>query len=238
MSKISLPQPARRLAWYGASYGFGVFLAMAPLLGAKRIPVFRPLLDLFPAERETVLLSISAFLLGLVAVSVHFFLVDKVADARIRRWFLSTLAVAVAGTFVLMYLHDSLIVNTPSFKEPVIIGWSRLPTCGCPTGQNDSDCIVDWGGDLDKCWSPRQRKHAMQVLQLNYFCVLGAFEILVGLLVLREHIHAERRRRARQRKASGASVKPPRKPRKAKSPSTTSAEPAASDLSATTPPVK
>lgn len=197
LAEFEFPQSARTMIRLGVSFGVGFAVAMAPLIGAKEIPFFRPLADLLSESHRNVLIPVSALLLGLIAMSVHFLLGEKVSRARIRKTFVATLIAIGVSVVALVTLHQLYIVKAGCSAEPIVLGWSRLESCGCEPGSSDRTCLEDSACQIEGCWKESQARQVTLSIYLSYLFILCGFEVLVGLLTLQESARAIARRRGR-----------------------------------------
>lgn len=203
------PTPlARRYVRYVLGFGVGVAVGMAPFLGLLDVPLFAPLLSMFPDSLRMTAVPLSSFVMGLVAVGVQFAAGERVPRRRIRRWFAVTFVAILAGVVAVAVLYTELVRVVPgvgavegegTLYVPVVTGLSRpippLPGCGCEPRQDDVECIREIGfANIDKCWG-RQVRRSELVLTLSYLFLTGAFGALIGLLLLQERARETGRRR-------------------------------------------
>lgn len=179
-------------------FGISVALFLAPFLGKKSIPGFEPLIAVFPEEHKKLLIPVSSLLIGVVALVVQFYAGEFIARQRIRRGFFVLSLIVVAGLVALLILYSGF-VNV--WEEPpgavVIVGWSRLPGCGCPPG-NTKQCIEGLAFvDLGSCWSEGSRLGVRISIFLSYLVSIEGFAGLAGLYVLQRKklLEQEKRRK-------------------------------------------
>lgn len=162
-------------------FGVAAVLGAAPFLGAQRIPGFAPLISVFGEEHRQLLLPVSSFLMGVIALAIQFYAGESIARQSIRRSFGMLLLVVAAGTIGLLVLYVSYVVKVPEIEVPSVVGWSLRPNC-CPPGSRE-DCIAGLAQDVEVCWSGvGQVKLA---LYLCYLVAIEGFVTLCGLLVIR-----------------------------------------------------
>jgi len=206
-SSVHLPTDLSR-RFVSAILGFGVAVALFTglFLGAKRIPGFAPLIAIFPQEHQSILLPVSSILIGLVALSVQFYAEEKIARKSIRKGFKVILQVVVAAIIALLALYLSYVKRVPNsltgLDEIVVVGWSRLSTCQCPSTVEDEDCIAGLTFDLGSCWSRTSITGVKLSLFLSYLTAVEGFAVLAGLLVLQPGSRVSRTRRRRNAESS------------------------------------
>jgi len=195
--------------------GFGVWVAvgLAPFLGALRVPGFSGLLDLYPSSLRPVLLPLSGFLMGVIALVVENAgsgrLTRKSSDRRFR-----SALITLAASFVLLvvlYLflvvrvqHQALPPPAPPESQAFVTGAVTVPAhpkeseCKCPEGQDAEQCIEDVSfkeSHVRTCFGPGPVKLASLVLTVLYLTLTGSFAAAVGVFVLRQKMEKDRRRR-------------------------------------------
>jgi hypothetical protein len=180
---------SRRFVRYVLGFGVGVSIGLAPYLGKIGVPGFSSLLELYPIELKRELIPLSAFLLGIVAVTVQFYSAKTASGALLRRHFRTMLFTLIAGFLISVALYQQFVIAVPieeGHHITVVIGWPRSPHCGCGT-LDDLDCVrhlsVDPGA-ISGCWN---NVHLVEfALVISYLFLLGGFGALVGLLLLSE----------------------------------------------------
>lgn len=129
------PSTLKRFMWYVLSFGVSAGLGLAPFLGNKKVPGFRALLDLFPTQIQDELIPISAFLMGLVALAIHFYSGERVRTASLKRWFKLGFAGMLGLLLALFVIYKIFVVRLemPAIKRSVavLVGWSPLDSCDC-----------------------------------------------------------------------------------------------------------
>lgn len=184
-------------------FGVAFVLGAAPFLGAKKIPGFVPLISVFGVEHRELLLPVSSFLMGLVALAIQFYAGESIASQSVRRSFGLLLLVVAAGTLGLVYLYAEKVVKVEGFDEPFVIGWARYSDCPCPRG-NNGECIAGLAQNVDDCW--RGVGQVKLALYLCYLVAIEGFVTLCGLLVL------QRPKRRTRRRAAAAATPPEKQP--------------------------
>lgn len=196
----------RKLVRYVVGFGVGVAVGMAPFLGLMDVPLFAPLLSMFPQSVQGTAIPLSAFLMGLVAVGIQFASGERVSRRWLRWAFPVTFLVIVAGVVVLLSLYTENVLTAPNVAAAdgrtidvrLVVGGPRPvpppPGCECPPSQGEVACIQEIGFEnAAACWGRRQVAQAEQALTLAYLFLTGGFGALIGLLLLQE----ESRRKGR-----------------------------------------
>lgn len=208
---LSMPsQPvARRFVRYLLSFGVSVGIGLAPFLGKLDIPGFEPLLGLFPQQLQGVLIPLSAFLMGLVALAVQFYHSNRIAAGSLRKYFRAGFIAIVAGFFLFVVLYQLFVIRVPiaggASYGAVVVNPARLATCGCGAGDSDYDCVKKLSFDaaaLATCWGGEAQKVRELALMIPYLLLTSGFGALIGLLILREDGAAQRRPRRRKKPAA------------------------------------
>jgi hypothetical protein len=200
------PTPlARRLVRYVVGFGIGVGLGMAPFLG--KVPGMEALLQLFPANMHEMLLPLSVFLMGLVAVAVQFYSSESISRQALRRRFSIGLSCLLAGLALFLILYSTFVERFPYRQPngevqstPVILGFSRTAGCRCEPRIVDAKCLEQLTlqpGAIESCWGSRPVRLVRLSFSFSYLLLTGGFAALIGLLLLQEQ---SRQRGAAKRK--------------------------------------
>ncbi len=192
---------ATRLVAYVVGFGVAVGVGMAPFLGARPIQGFEPLLSLFPEDSKILLKSVSAFLMGVVAVVAQFHSGETISRRSLRRRFTVLSSALVLGLIALVLFHILYVVPIEGTKESVIVGWSRLPGCECEPTVTNSECVLGLALDLGACWSEGSIQGVKIGFYLTYLLATGGFGALIGLLALQEIARYQATRRKAEQEA-------------------------------------
>lgn len=194
--------------------GFGVWVAagLAPFLGAYRVPLFSALLELYPSSLRPVLLPLSGFLMGVIALKVETAGTGRLTRKSLDRW-LRISEITLAASFLLLVVLYQLLVTrvtyqlhrppAPSTTEAFVTGTLTVPVhqedseCKCPQGQDAKGCIEKISfndSHMETCFGPRRVVLARLALTLLYLALTGSFAAAVGVFVLRQKMEKDRRR--------------------------------------------
>lgn len=206
----SPPTPlARRYVRYILGFAVGVAVGLAPFLGVLEVPLFTPLLSLFPETLKAITVPFSSFVMGLVAVGVQFAAGEEVSRRWLRWCFAGTFLAILVGVVVLLNLYTETVLTVPGVATAegrkinmrLVVGGPRpvpvIPGCRCEPAQTDVACIEEIGFENPRvCWGQRQVDRAERSLTLAYLFLTGSFGALIGLLLLQEE---SRRKEASKR---------------------------------------
>ena len=187
--------------------GFGVWVAvgLAPFLGAYRLPPFSSLLELYPDALRSVLLPLSGFLMGVIALKVEITGIGRLTRKSLDRW-LRLSEITLGVSFVLLVvLYQLLVVRVPypPGMVAVVTGALTVPVhppesaCQCPPGQDAGLCIEDISFkdvNVRTCFGPWRVKLANLALTVLYLTLTGSFAAAVGVFVLRQKMEKDRQR--------------------------------------------
>jgi len=210
MSKALIPPPtplARRFVRSVLGFGVGIGLGLAPFLG--KVVGVDALLHLYPQEMHTSLITLSAFLMGIVAAAIQYYAGEGIGRTTLRRWFRRSLIGLLGALLLLIVLYTQFVEQVSTSNRPVVIALSRTATCDCPQRIGDVACIEQITvspGALDSCWGSRPRKMSRLLLMLSYLLVTGGFGALVGLLLIQEE--GSKRRKAQEKHQRKSSLPP------------------------------
>lgn len=198
VKKIKLPVSARKLLVAVLGFGFAFTLAMAPLIGVKRIPHFRPLADVLLEKQQNLIMPIVGVLLSVVALIVHLYYGERLSLKRLRRSFFATLIIFLISVGALITL-PWYVIEPACLEKPTVVGWSRLPSCDCKEMYpDDADCYLYNACSIAGCWSKGQVKAVELSMYASYLGTFFGFVAMAGIVVLIERTRSQSKRRARQ----------------------------------------
>jgi hypothetical protein len=193
--------------------GFGVWVAvgLAPFLGTYRVPFFSALLELYPPSLRPVLLPLSGFLMGWIALKVETAGIGRLTRKSLDRW-LHIAEITLGTSFLLLIVLYQLLVTRVQYSPPppappeamsFVTGAQTVPAhpveseCGCRAGQPAERCIEDISfkeSNVRTCFGSFRVTAATLVLNLLYLTLTGSFAAAVGVFVLRQKLAKDRRR--------------------------------------------
>src|SRR5581483_10059080 len=134
----------RRWVRYVVGFSAGVAVGLAPFLGVLKVPLFTPLLALYPVTLQTRLIPLSGAVMGLAAVTIQWYGAERLSHKWLRRSFLTFLAGAGFALTLLLIMRAAFVVDVPiqggDQQAAFVVGWNRLPTCPCAES-SDPLCI-------------------------------------------------------------------------------------------------
>ncbi len=236
MKKPPIPLPTRiaqKYVKYLLGFGAGIAAALAVFLGRYRIPLFEPLLALFPEESRGILLPLSGLLVGMVAVAVQFHAVGSIARKKLKNSFNMVFILLLVGVLALLVLRTKCVVSFNVGQEPeaFIIGWSRMPICPCAINTSALECLAGIAFQAERCWSENSLFLVKLSLYFSYLFLIGGFGGLVGILILVEENRRTSTRKPAQRgkKQMPAAPGAPKKQRKTSTAQAAPGDPAPGD---------
>ena len=202
---------ARRWVRYVVGFGVGTAVGLAPYLGVLNVPLFRPLLSLYPVTLQSRLIPLSAALMGIMAVAIQWYGSERLGRRWLRKWFIASLASVLLSLLALLFLRTLFVVDVTiqggAEQVAFVVGVNRLPTCPCVQA-SDALCIIETltlnPAQVESCWGSRAVRMGELLLQLNYLFAVGCFGIVTGLIVLREAM--PRKSHSRRTRSIGEAV--------------------------------
>lgn len=190
---------AGRFVQYVAGFGVSVGVGLAPLLGRLDVPLFEPLLRLYPPGLQNTLIPLSSFLMGVIALALQFYAGYRQTKTWRRRMFTRVLWGLVLAFLLLCCGYFFLVVTIPvpavDDSASFVIGYARAETCPCPPELSDAECIKALSFDpsrIQTCWGDSRVRASHLLLSLLYLLVMGGFASLIALLLLGDGPPADR----------------------------------------------
>jgi len=184
---------SRRFVRYVIGFGVSVAIGLAPYLGALDVPLFVPVIRLFPETLKDAALPLSAALMGIVAVVVQWYGSEGLSRARMKRLFWRAMMATLVALAAVFVVHTLVVVSVPieGGQESVtfLVGFSRPVREPCGAEVSDSECIRLLTFDqtrIEAFWGDRQMRLARLAALGSYLLFTGFFASLVGLLLVRE----------------------------------------------------
>ncbi|HEV8239413.1 MAG TPA: hypothetical protein VGS57_08610 [Thermoanaerobaculia bacterium] len=208
---------SRHFVRLARTVGIGVPVALAPLLGAKVMPFFAPLLTVLSADLKGVVLPFSIIIVTFVALTLEFYVRERITAHWLRWVYPIGGGLLVAALYWLFVLQTSYVIRLPvdgGREIGIAKTKERMPGCPCGTGKqvgdlHDLECVHKLTVDptqLEKCWDGPELVSVRLRLAESYLLAIFLLTSLIAVVVLR--ITADRPRRpARPRR--------PRRPPKA-----------------------
>lgn len=185
------PPPPETSSWvsYALSFGVSVAVGLAPLLGTVKVPLFEPLLGILPPSERATAIPFTATLMGMVAVSVQWFVQNRMQASRLSRGFRRTLAAAVLAVLMFFIVNVLVVARVPVAGGDTAILLHGFGSAHCPecAGTSDIECLklISFDlGSIERCWGSSGVRGARIALVLSYIATMVLFGALVGFLVL------------------------------------------------------
>jgi hypothetical protein len=190
---------AKRFVRYVLGFGVSVAVGLAPFLGKINVPLFDSLLSIIPESIQNTVLPLSAFLMGVVAVTIQWYAEEKISRNKIRNWYKRTLVFMLLTLLLFITVHSFVVVSVPikGGKDSVsfLVGFSRPYEQPCMEDVSDKECIKLLTFDaakIESFWGDRNVQAAKICLIFTYVSLTATFGALVGLLIIRDHLAKNR----------------------------------------------
>lgn len=181
-----------------------VSVGLAPYIGKLRVPLFAPLLDLFPLSIREVAIIFATAAMSIVAVYVQFRGSDNIPVRNIRAKFSVAITVAIGLLAVLLILNLKTVTRVPfeggAATASFVTGYSdsKYPPCA---GKSKAECIRDVTGfdlpRIEKAFDEHEIRSAELFLIISYVGFMSTLAYLAALTIL--NVAAGQRRGARRR---------------------------------------
>ena len=195
--KALLPAPfANRFGRWLLGFTVGLALGASPFLGVVNVPGFRTLLTVMPFQIRSELVSLSTFLMPVVAVASQFYSEERLSPSFLRKRFRFALTAMIAGFFLFVFLRSEFTVTVPrgATDVTVLIGASPdeecLELCENPE-RRPVDCVRSLSLDpvkIERCWGYDALKRRKLILEVCYLLLTSGMASLIGLALLRREI--------------------------------------------------
>lgn len=192
------PEPptavGRRIVRYVLGFTVGVGVGLAPYLGTQEVPLFAPLISLYPDSVRDVLIVLSTAAMSIVVVGIQWGADQYQATNKVRGWFSKLFAAAIASFIVLIVVVTLTIVRVPvgsgnSVESFVTSFGSRLPQCAssCSQAESDAQCITNLTFNETRiagCWGDTNVRVATLAILFSYLATTSFFGAIVGCLLI------------------------------------------------------
>ena len=189
-----LPPRAARFLKYLLSFVGTLGVGVSPLLLGDKIPGFRAILDVFPADLQDVI-PWASLLMSVTAVGVQFFGDEAIDARRLKHGFIATYVMLVLSIFLLYFQYKATVIRLQvpgaDAKVAYLIGSTMRPACECAKrGLQIRECIgrvISVNPDeVAACYPLQEITTRATILSALYMFVMFSLGTLIGLLVLRE----------------------------------------------------
>lgn len=171
-------------------FGVSVAVALAPLLGKIKLPLFTPLLNLYPESIREPVIIIGSACIGIVAVIVEWNGRTKHDDAWIRKQFRRSVFAAFLCLSFLIVAWNFCVIEIPLLGDHslyLVVGFTEPQKPPCD-GLSKSECVARKltvnPAAIDSYWGDNQINIAKLSLELPYWVFLSSFGVMIGLLML------------------------------------------------------
>jgi hypothetical protein len=177
------------------SVSVSVAVGLAPYLGKVAVPLFTPLLALFPRSIADVSIIFSTTTMGLVAAYVQFHGSDAALPVDIEGKFASAIKLCIC-LLALLATFYFVTVTTVQYQyhggtasESFVTGFTGSRDSRC-SQISSAQCIVDVTHfdetAIDSAFWEQQIRLAKALLVILYVGFMSAFAYVAGLIVLRQ----------------------------------------------------
>lgn len=123
----------------------------------------------------------AAYLAGIV---LSLYVLDRVAAHALARRRRRAAFAATLAFLLLMFLHESVVVEFRALTTAYVVGWQRVAECPCDESFSNKECLVEESFDVARCWSSNQIRLSQIAVALSYVFFAGFFGVLWGTLVI------------------------------------------------------
>lgn len=223
----SVPRRFIRLVF---DFFVGLAIGLAPFLGTKNVPGFRALISVMPYQYTNLLITLSAFLMGIIVVAIQFYSAERILRPLLNRLFGIALAAMIFGFFLFYHLRIEYTVDVERRRGKtvsVLVGASPLKSCFAvcrdPVHRR-AECIKSLSFDpaaIESCWDGQEILRRGEILGFSYLILTGGVGVLIGFLMLQEKLLREEKQNEKMKKQETqkpSKTKPaaPKAPKKAR----------------------
>ncbi len=219
----------RRFARLVFEFFVGLAIGLAPFLGTKNVPGFRALISVIPFQITYNLITLSAFLMGIIVVAVQFYSEERISRSLLNRLFGIALIALVVGFVLFNHLRIEYTVEVERGRSTVTVLTSSSPKKACfdvcPNPEdNPEECIkiLSFNSSaIASCWDSKEIRRRGELLGFSYLVLTGGVGVLIGFLLLQEKLLREEKKQEKlkeQEAQEPGTIKPaaPKKARAAK----------------------
>ena len=188
-----LPAPAREYTTFFGAYLVAIGAGLAPFLGAKHVPGFTTIGELFPMNMQRGLIAFATFLMLIPILTVQFYEKDDVGRilGRIFAFFLPLLLIL---PFVLYYFFSAYVIQIDfeggQRSASYVIGSRMMPDCPCVArGLRITRCIgpvlsAD-PAEVTACYDDAEINARRMKLAIPYLLMMLSMGALIALIVMK-----------------------------------------------------
>ena len=176
---------------YVIGLGVPIGIGISPWIANPQAPDWTSLLDPFPVSLRSILVPISAVLLGGIAVATQFYSRSHWSRSRLERIFGRLFLLFLLSMILLTVAYFLVVVRLPGdggrSSVSFAVGFSQDSCCPCPAELSDMACAQQLNlkpSGLNHSRSDWKRKLTELWLSLLLLAAISLFAVLVGILLL------------------------------------------------------
>lgn len=208
----------RRFVHHVLNFFVGLGVGLSPFLGNKNVPFFRALISVMPFQITSKLITLSAFIMGIIVVAVQFYSAERISRLLLRRLFGISLIALIIGFILFYHLREEYTLDVERGQSDrtvtVLVSSTPREDCPCPDVKHDPEgCIQRLSFNksaIARCWDHREIRKRGELLGFSYLILTSGVGVLIGFLLLQEEVrrHAkEAQRQAEEKKRASTRVK-------------------------------
>lgn len=193
--KEKLPGPVREYTTFIGAYLVAIGVGLAPFLGAKHVPGFTSIGELFPMNMQRGLIAFATFLMLIPIITVQFYAEDDVRRSNLNRMFtFFFLPLLVVVPFVLYYFFSIYVIQVDfeggQRSASYVVGSHMLPDCPCVAlGLRMTTCIgpvlsANPAG-VTACYDDAEINRRRMKLAVPYLLMMLSLGAAVALIVMK-----------------------------------------------------